>query len=1058
MRISAIKFNEIQDRQIGSIVNKNSAFREEMLTRNIGRYGLYSVTFTPAIGSIYETWMSENEPPMGIAAVNGLIGYNSGIVDDTEIASRERYHQGVKTVDGSVVDKVQSASIALSPSAFNTYKQQEASNGKQTREVFTTNTGGYLIGGGPIALDMARREVNEYLSSANKRTYWSQVQDNRNNALKLIIEGISKNNGLSISHIGGSGWGETFQSAKTEGGNRIGNVYTTYNEPDATGNQPVNRGNIINDTLQNNDILTFMEGSTSTPDAQKNLLEKTNKLFEQRKIKSIINRFHTDTEDSKTVSLIQSAVNSKYGLSRGRNLLKENPTTEHGYDNPYCRVWTAHHQYNNMLRRIRPFADGESFKSIAATQENYGEGYRPNKGNARLSDLSVLKKNGLVNIAPHMQENQNVLDKESIKKCMFSIENLAWKDMIGDNKVIRKIIGSTGTTEAGTVLSEEQRGPNGGRIMWFPPYNLSFSEQIATNWNDNSFIGRGEKIYTYTNTDRTGTLHFTLLVDHPSVVNQWKNNKNFAINESNEQKILRYFAGCDDLNDAIRGTERDVFENEVVKSTSLKPGEKLQEVKVAVFFPNNYTGIESESTKGFIDYLLEGKSDDGKGTQIANKGYEVGNKDGQVVEEGYRQQGEYGTWYYRIDEKYIDQKLASDNYSDKKSFHLNDYSADDNVTKKEIIDRLALKDFAASDLFSLKDFNDALNHKSGANAVLSNILREMKNLRYIKIKGMASSHNVTNPELNDELATNRAEQIKNWLRTTSLSGTSIAVEETGVYNVGTTESVSDIKAKVGRCAIVTIAFGQEMEKSASEQIENESATQVKTKNEAINESVRTLLSDKMIELTTANRSQLAYDDEYTYFKELQENDALSYKRIIEKIQYFSPAYHSITPEGFNARLTFLNQCSRQGPTFSAADDTDNNLRAGNLAFGRAPICVLRIGDFYNTKIVIQSITINYQKADAITWDLNPEGVGVQPMMADIDISFTFIGGSDLSGPIERLQNAISFNYYSNTSIYDRRADYREKPIGGTQANNPLNYWDGKPPKKEEENKTTGAKK
>jgi aspartate kinase len=32
------------------------------------------------------------------------------------------------------------------------------------------------------------------------------------------------------------------------------------------------------------------------------------------------------------------------------------------------------------------------------------------------------------------------------------------------------------------------------------------------------------------------------------------------------------------------------------------------------------------------------------------------------------------------------------------------------------------------------------------------------------------------------------------------------------------------------------------------------------------------------------------------------------------------------------------------------------------------------------------------------------------------------GGSDLSAPISRLQNALSFNYYANQSIYDDRAD------------------------------------
>ncbi len=46
---------------------------------------------------------------------------------------------------------------------------------------------------------------------------------------------------------------------------------------------------------------------------------------------------------------------------------------------------------------------------------------------------------------------------------------------------------------------------------------------------------------------------------------------------------------------------------------------------------------------------------------------------------------------------------------------------------------------------------------------------------------------------------------------------------------------------------------------------------------------------------------------------------------------------------------------------------------------------------------------------------------VIPVKIDISLSFNFIGGSGLAGPIERLQNAISFNYFGNTEIYDERA-------------------------------------
>jgi hypothetical protein len=99
-----------------------------------------------------------------------------------------------------------------------------------------------------------------------------------------------------------------------------------------------------------------------------------------------------------------------------------------------------------------------------------------------------------------------------------------------------------------------------------------------------------------------------------------------------------------------------------------------------------------------------------------------------------------------------------------------------------------------------------------------------------------------------------------------------------------------------------------------------------------------------------------------------------------------------------------------------------------LAFGRPPICVLRVGDFYNTKIIINSLNIQYENAQ---WDLNPEGIGVMPMFAKVSITFTFLGGSDLAGPIARLQNAVSFNYYANAGVYDNRAEMVEYDPNGS---------------------------
>jgi hypothetical protein len=179
---------------------------------------------------------------------------------------------------------------------------------------------------------------------------------------------------------------------------------------------------------------------------------------------------------------------------------------------------------------------------------------------------------------------------------------------------------------------------------------------------------------------------------------------------------------------------------------------------------------------------------------------------------------------------------------------------------------------------------------------------------------------------------------------------------------------------------------------------------------------------------TGNR----YENEAEYFKSLSVTDPVLFKSLKDKFRYFDPAFHSITPEGFNARLTFLHQCTRQGGTIEAASSNTGNdamlttqkggtRTAANLAFGRMPVCVIRIGDFIHTRAIINSMTIDYG-SDKMQWDLNPEGAGVQPMYANISLSLTILGGQSLEAPVNRLQNALSFNYYANTEVYDNRAD------------------------------------
>jgi len=158
----------------------------------------------------------------------------------------------------------------------------------------------------------------------------------------------------------------------------------------------------------------------------------------------------------------------------------------------------------------------------------------------RRFSYSVLDKTYNLNIAPNKQEggqdSSNIIGTDNnayAKKYMFSLENLAWRTS-----------NTPGFSTADLPVCE--RGPNGGRVMWFPPYGLTFSESTTANWNPTDFLGRPEPIYTYKNTSRGGTLQWKIVVDHPSVLNVIVNK--VLGNESNKTRVdsilESFFAGC----------------------------------------------------------------------------------------------------------------------------------------------------------------------------------------------------------------------------------------------------------------------------------------------------------------------------------------------------------------------------------------------------------------------------------------------------------------------------------------------------------------------------------
>ena len=836
-------------------------------------------------------------------------------------------------------------------------------------------------------------------------------------------------------------------------------------------------------TASNQDNEWGVYNSNESALGKNNLLAKTNKMFKDKKINTMIGRFHIKVGDSCTTD---TAVDNEYGNAHGRALLKADPKGKqtNGVDNPYCRSWTYHHQYNSMDRLIRPF-ENQTIADVQKKNSRYRSRFKNlTDGGKYLAENTVLGEAGRVNIAPSTSGNVD------IKKCMFSLENLAWKDV---SKVTRNI-------------SKEQIGPNGGRIMWFPPYDIDFQENVNVNWQSNSFIGRGEDVYTYTNTTRTGQLSFTLLIDHPAVINSLQ-----SAGVNDDEDVLRFFAGCDTIDPNDTGNAEVVPGSQTSDPTlTAKEGPF---VRVYCFFPNNYTGHGKYpgDNKNWYDFGDEefGCSDgadwykyilSGKNAEISTKasaitkpdnGYEMSIRKGQEFWNGVSTQeldintsqiacnsysGKYGkykncpkdydgsdykqlklkdaqearekrTYRYRVDFDFrergidVDKRNKRDHYWNN---YIDTYSFGFNLNPNCILKMNQEKDKMNNnkDLFSFYQLMSVFGVKKpgvsdDSGSIVNKELEEgIQNLsdiinNHTVYKVVAHGSATKQGTKNDLRAARRARTLGKTVMHFLTQMPKYANKdikyvkgETSIVDVNNTRLVNADDAKFGRNAYVDIYYDDP--KVISVETSEKSDNQINGALEYNNAKSQNKKQDKKarrnnITYTTKDTSNLRYESEADYFKKIKNTDPVIFKKIVDKVQYFDPAFHSMSPEGFNARLTFLQQCTRQGHTVSATESNGLAMTAGNLAFGRMPVCVLRLGDFINTRIIIESLNITYNNG-GMQWDLNPEGAGVQPMYAKVNMGIKILGGQSLVAPISRLQNAVSFNYYANAGVYDNRAD------------------------------------
>jgi outer membrane protein OmpA-like peptidoglycan-associated protein len=843
---------------------------------------------------------------------------------------------------------------------------------------------------------------------------------------------------------------------------------------------PVDDGDGLNPNtyLRKEDIDNLQESlSTKYGFREDSILEKTQQLLDSMPKDGVASRTHVGNVIDQTSRIFKEG---DMVMSRGSNIKYTDKFSGEETGVEYCRVWTKDRAYMNLSDTMKKTEIIRKFDDSVM-----GGGSKP--WNLNIAPMSDGKKD--FGASTNIKKQG---DGFYAKKYMFSIENLAWK---------------TSNTPGFTYndLPYCERGNNGGRVMWFPPYDLKISENNSARWTDNTFLGRPEPIYTYQDTSRTGQLSFKVVVDHPSILNLLvrEHFENMSDEEA-ENYINAFFAGCQELDfyalirkyaqlnsDDIsliqsflnNNKEPDMIlqympavESPVnVDPTNGSGGNKDPQISVeniVLKYDNDIPGPNLKtlvSPKKYSDmyqsYITLLNSTTYQASLVQELNNMNGSIDPQVIKEvGYI----FGEGVGVVLVTTLPVVTLTNDEIDKQKNKLAGYFTEAQTnyetftkTLNEIKTNLSGK--TAQDITiqiesscssaATDDYNAKLSLRR-SHSIIQDIFDKIKapgsdpKIQWIEDIKPADKKNSDNdaviiPELNKIILGIPIEVKKEY------TFKSLGYDYEGKIIIKTANYGESFNGKgpYEECRGKEFIKTKGLKKYSPIAFYcRQSKFSVKYNNKPIPEQPKPVPTPEPVKPVTVNvpgkpsrkpaidpmkRIIMKTLSECHYFQKLEEDSPLQFKSLKEKLKYFHPGFHSTTPEGLNARLTFMLQCIRPGDTIPVKGISDeNDIDARNSSFGPPPVCVLRIGDFYHSKIIIRDVNISYEEG---VWDLNPEGIGVQPMIASVTCSIAFIGGQGLSKPVERLQNALSSNFFANTEMYDERSIATNETIGGKDA-------------------------
>jgi hypothetical protein len=718
------------------------------------------------------------------------------------------------------------------------------------------------------------------------------------------------------------------------------------------------------------------------------------------------NVYHYDSKSASTI-------NTKFGVKRGlvyfTSRLAQNEdlaiaqNTKELYANSKqfykgngeCRTFTIYDQYDNYNKVIKFDGNGETH--------------------------SVLKDTILPKVAP----NDSGADKEEKRNFFFTMENLA----------------------TGGNAEDCDIGPNGGKWMWFVPYNVKISDNNQVNWSEINFLGRPEPIYSYQNTTRNLSLSFSLLIDTvsdiqniaPTIQNYY--NYIYACNQVVPQSVTFTTQPPIVINPNALA---QAFNNSAAITSNNKPKKIKNQPKNF-----NFSGItEKDIFYYFKPFRMDGDkriqgliyNDSPVYTTIDNKLDATGDTEFTNIElSGLTYNQRFtddsanvisATSIQKIFAETLDELLRTsteinmtisctqgdENFTNDECDKFANNRNDNGYTNKQIAYIHAIRFIeslltdnndnpnATNDTKKLYDelqFFDSFLPVVGLTAPLkiNDFLDELEsNQNYLLRIGLDKSYEF------ESNFTHSSRQGTNSFCKVSIKIETKKVEKDTIFESIVSDEIMvrrhDIKyAKKRKASLVDFTYIEDPFVLPSSLLTSQLITPITT---TIN--INPAPSNPTLPASGADCDPILS----LKFDKLKKNHKFPIG--YEKLKVFTPSFNSQTPFDFTKRYVFLHQLTRPSKL-------GDNSKVNNIVFGKMPVFILRYGDFLHTKAIARSINFDISEA---TWDLNPEGMGVIPLYCNITMDLTLLGGQSLKGPIDRIQTANDSAFIANTSFNSGR--------------------------------------